>query len=185
MEIVSEPDMRSPEEARHYLTTLHTILQYVGVSTANLQDGSFRCDANISIRPRGSAELMSRVEVKNMNSFRAVYNALQYEVDRQVRLVDDGGKVAQETRGWSEERNATVPQRSKEYAHDYRTTSPSPTCRLWCSIPRGSRGCGPDCPSCHRRDGPESWNNTDSPFTMRTGSLARGPWRISSRLPWT
>ena len=120
MEVVSEPDMRSPEEARHYLTTLHTILQYVGVSTANLQDGSFRCDANISIRPRGSAELMSRVEVKNMNSFRAVYNALQYEVDRQVRLVGDGGKVAQETRGWSEERNATVPQRSKEYAHDYR-----------------------------------------------------------------
>ena len=120
MEIVSEPDMRSPDEARQYLTNLHSILQYLGVSTGNMQDGSFRCDANVSIRPVGSNELMSRVEVKNMNSFRAVYNALIYEVDRQVRTVGDGGRVAQETRGWAEERNATVSQRSKEYAHDYR-----------------------------------------------------------------
>ena len=120
MEIVSEPDMRSPEEARHYLTRVHSILQYLGVSTGNMQDGSFRCDANVSIRPVGSNELMSKVEVKNMNSFRAVYNALIYEVDRQVKTVGDGGKVAQETRGWVEERNATVSQRSKEYAHDYR-----------------------------------------------------------------
>ena len=120
MEIVSEPDMRSPEAARRYLTGLHSILQYLGVSTGNMQEGSFRCDANVSIRPAGSTEFMPRVEVKNMNSFRAVYNALKYEVDRQVNVVEDGERVVQETRGWVEERNVTVSQRSKEYAHDYR-----------------------------------------------------------------
>ena len=120
MEIVSEPDMRSPEQGREYLTSLHSILQYLGVSTGSMQEGSFRCDANVSIRPLGSEELMPRVEVKNMNSFRAVYNSLVYEVQRQTSLVKDGGVVSQETRGWVEERNATVSQRSKEYAHDYR-----------------------------------------------------------------
>ena len=120
MEIVSEPDMRSPDEARQYLTSVHSILQYLGVSTGNMQEGSFRCDANVSIRPAGSTELMAKVEVKNMNSFRAVYNALKYEVDRQIRTVEDGGKVVQETRGWVEEDSATVSHRSKEYAHDYR-----------------------------------------------------------------
>ena len=120
MEIVSEPDMRSPEEARLYLTSLHSILQYLGVTTGNMQEGSFRCDANVSIRPEGSTGFMPRVEVKNMNSFRAVYNALKHEVGRQIRVVEDGGTVSQETRGWVEERNETVSQRSKEYAHDYR-----------------------------------------------------------------
>ena len=120
MEIVSEPDMRSAEEARQYLTSVHSILQYLGVSTGNMQDGSFRCDANVSVRPVGSSELMARVEVKNMNSFRAVYHSVEYETGRQVRIVEDGGKVAQETRGWVEDRNLTVSQRSKEYAHDYR-----------------------------------------------------------------
>ena len=120
MEIVSEPDMRSPDQARQYLTDLHSILRYLGVSTANMQDGNFRCDANVSIRPSGSAEYMSRVEVKNMNSFRAVYNALKYEIERQVRIVEDGAKVTQETRGWLEDRSVTVSHRSKEYAHDYR-----------------------------------------------------------------
>ena len=120
MEVVSEPDLRSPEEARNYLTTLHSILQYLGVSTGNMQDGSFRCDANISIRPKGSSEYGTRSETKNMNSFRSVYLALQFEVERQRRVVEAGGRVAQETRGWVEEQNVTVPQRSKEYAHDYR-----------------------------------------------------------------
>ena len=120
MEIVSEPDIRSPDEARHYLTSLHAILQYLGVSTGHMQEGSFRCDANVSIRPLGSTEYMPRAEVKNMNSFRAVYNALSYEVERQIGVVEYGGTVVQETRGWVEERNVTVSQRSKEYAHDYR-----------------------------------------------------------------
>jgi aspartyl-tRNA(Asn)/glutamyl-tRNA(Gln) amidotransferase subunit B len=120
MEIVSAPDMRSPEEARAYLTTLHSIVQYLGVSAANMQEGNFRCDANVSIRPRGSAQHGTRTEVKNMNSFRSVYLALNYEVERQRRVLEDGGQVVQETRGWIEERNVTVSQRSKEYAHDYR-----------------------------------------------------------------
>ena len=120
MEIVSKPDLRSPEQARQYLTALHSLVQYLGVSTANMQDGNFRCDANVSIRPRGSAAYGTRTEVKNMNSLRAVYQALEYEVARQQRVVADGGSVVQETRGWVEERGVTVAQRSKEYAHDYR-----------------------------------------------------------------
>jgi aspartyl-tRNA(Asn)/glutamyl-tRNA(Gln) amidotransferase subunit B len=120
MEIVSEPDLRSAEEARLYLTGLRSILRYLEVSTGNMQDGSFRCDANVSIRPAGSREFMSRVEVKNMNSFRAVRDALEYEIGRQTRVVDQGGAVVQETRGWVEDRRATVSQRSKEHAHDYR-----------------------------------------------------------------
>ena len=120
MEVVSAPDLRSAEEARTYLMTLHSILQYLGVSTANMQDGNFRCDANISIRPEGSAEYGTRTEIKNMNSFRSVYLALQFEEQRQRRVSDEGGRVIQETRGWVEERNVTVSQRSKEYAHDYR-----------------------------------------------------------------
>ena len=120
MEIVSMPDMRSPEEARAYLMTIHSMVQYLGVSTANMQDGSFRCDANISIRPRGATELSTRAEVKNMNSFRSVFQALNYEAERQRRVLEDGGRVVQETRGWLEDRGVSVSQRSKEYAHDYR-----------------------------------------------------------------
>ncbi len=120
MEIVSRPDLSSPEEARAYLTTLHAILVYLGVSTGNMQDGSFRCDANVSIRPEGSAEYGKRTEIKNVNSFHNVFLALQYEVERQRRVLDGGGEVVQETRGWVDDRNVTVSQRSKEYAHDYR-----------------------------------------------------------------
>jgi aspartyl-tRNA(Asn)/glutamyl-tRNA(Gln) amidotransferase subunit B len=120
MEIVSEPDIRSSEEARQYLIKLRAILQYLGVSSADMEKGSFRCDANISIRHHGAEELRSKVEVKNMNSLRAVFHALEYEFDRQVRITEDGGRVPQETRGWVEERGVTVSQRSKEHAHDYR-----------------------------------------------------------------
>ncbi len=120
MEIVSEPDMRSAKEARAYLTKLRTILRYIGASTANMEEGSFRCDANISLRPAGSEELGTKVEVKNMNSFRSVYNALVFESERQSRVLDGGGRIAQETRGWVEDRGVTVSQRSKEYASDYR-----------------------------------------------------------------
>ena len=120
MEVVSKPDLRSPEEARQYLTALHSMVQYLGVSTANMQDGNFRCDANVSIRPQGSRIYGTRAEIKNMNSFRSVYQALEYEVERQRHVIEDGGAVVQETRGWVEERAVTVSQRSKEYAHDYR-----------------------------------------------------------------
>jgi aspartyl-tRNA(Asn)/glutamyl-tRNA(Gln) amidotransferase subunit B len=120
MEIVGEPDITSPEEARLYLMKLRTILQYLGVSTGNMEEGSFRCDANISIKPAGSKELLHKVEVKNMNSFKAVYRALDYEAKRQVEVTENNGKLVQETRGWVEDKGITVSQRSKEYAHDYR-----------------------------------------------------------------
>ncbi|MDD5288107.1 MAG: Asp-tRNA(Asn)/Glu-tRNA(Gln) amidotransferase subunit GatB [Dehalococcoidales bacterium] len=120
MEIVGEPDLRSPEEARQYLMKLHSILQYIGVSTANMEEGSFRCDANISIRPEGSDKLLAKVEVKNMNSFRAVFRALEYEAQRQRKATEEGKRLVQETRGWVEEEGKTVSQRSKEFAHDYR-----------------------------------------------------------------
>ncbi len=120
MEIVGEPDLRSPEEARAYLVKLRQILRYIGVSKANMEEGNFRCDANISLRPMGASEYGQRAEVKNMNSFRAVYNALRFEVDRQAALLDAGERVPQETRGWVETEARTVSQRSKEAAHDYR-----------------------------------------------------------------
>jgi aspartyl-tRNA(Asn)/glutamyl-tRNA(Gln) amidotransferase subunit B len=120
MEIVGEPDLRSPEEARQYLIKLRSILQYLGVSTGNMEEGSFRCDANISIRPMGSTELGPKVEVKNLNSFKAVYLAMEYEAQRQRKAAAEGRKLVQETRGWVEAEGKTVSQRSKEYAHDYR-----------------------------------------------------------------
>jgi aspartyl-tRNA(Asn)/glutamyl-tRNA(Gln) amidotransferase subunit B len=120
MEIVGEPDLRTPEEARQYLLKLHAILCHLGVSTANMEEGSFRCDANVSIRPTGSTRLLAKVEVKNMNSFRAVYRALEYDAERQRRVVVEGGRIVQETRGWVEAEGKTVSQRSKEFAHDYR-----------------------------------------------------------------
>ena len=120
MEVVGEPDIRYPEEARQYLIKLRSILRYLDVSNANMEEGSFRCDANVSIRPEGSSEFLTKVEVKNMNSFRAVYRAMEYEVKRQTKALGQGKKLTQETRGWVEEKGITVSQRSKEYAHDYR-----------------------------------------------------------------
>jgi len=120
MEIVSEPEISFPEEARDYLIKLRNILRYLGVSTGNMEEGSFRCDANISIRPLGSKELLSKVEVKNMNSFKAVYQAMKYESERQREVLEEGGELVQETRGWIDEKGITVTQRTKEYADDYR-----------------------------------------------------------------
>ena len=120
MEIVSEPDMRSPEEANEYLTNLHSIIRFVETSTANMEEGSFRCDANISIRPVGSEELGAKVEIKNVNSFRSVFRALKHEETRQRKLLESGQTIEQETRGWSDERGTTLSQRTKEYAADYR-----------------------------------------------------------------
>ena len=120
MEIVGEPDLKSAEEARAYLTQLHSILQYTGVSAANMEEGNFRCDANISVRPEGETQLGTKVEIKNMNSFRAVARALEYEAERQVAVIESGGRVIQETRGWVEGSGETVSQRTKEGASDYR-----------------------------------------------------------------
>ncbi|HET9921500.1 MAG TPA: Asp-tRNA(Asn)/Glu-tRNA(Gln) amidotransferase subunit GatB [Ktedonobacteraceae bacterium] len=120
MEIVSEPDMRSPLEARLYMQKLREILVYLGVSSGRMEEGSLRCDANISVRPRGQKELGVKTEIKNMNSFRAVERALAYEAQRQTAMLRAGQTIHQETRGWVETKGITVPQRSKEQAHDYR-----------------------------------------------------------------
>ena len=120
METVSEPDMRSPEEAHSFLTTLHSIIRYIGASSANMEEGSFRCDANISIRPKGATELGPKVEVKNMNSFRSVVGALEYETERQINRAQKGERIVQETRGWVDDKNITVSQRVKEGSSDYR-----------------------------------------------------------------
>ncbi len=120
IEIVSEPDIRSPEEARLYLEKMKAILQYTGVSDCKMEEGSLRCDANISVRPVGQKEFGTRTELKNMNSFRALQKALEYEVERQIDVLEDGGRVIQETRTWDEARGITLSMRSKEEAHDYR-----------------------------------------------------------------
>jgi len=120
MEIVSEPDMRSPLEARLYMQKLREILVYLGVSSGRMEEGSLRCDANISVRPRGQEELGVKTEIKNMNSFRSVERALVYEAQRQLELLRSGKPISQETRGWVETEGKTVSQRSKEQAHDYR-----------------------------------------------------------------
>ena len=120
MEIVSEPDMRSAEEARLYMQKLREILVYLGVSSGRMEEGSLRCDANVSVRPRGTQALGTKTEIKNMNSFRAVERAIEYEAQRQMDILRSGGVVHQETRGWVEDRGITVGQRSKEQAHDYR-----------------------------------------------------------------
>ena len=119
-EIVSEPDMRTPEEAFAYLTSLKQILQYAGVSDCDMEKGSLRADANLSLRSAGSAKLGTKTEVKNLNSFRHLVKALQHEIERQAGVLDAGGTIAQETRLWDDAANRTEVMRSKEFAHDYR-----------------------------------------------------------------
>lgn len=120
VEIVSEPDLSSPEEARAYLEKLRAIMQYCDVSDVKMEEGSMRCDANISLRPQGQKEFGIRAELKNMNSFRGVLRGLEYEQYRQAEILDDGGQVVQETRRWDEAQGKTFSMRGKEEAHDYR-----------------------------------------------------------------
>jgi aspartyl-tRNA(Asn)/glutamyl-tRNA(Gln) amidotransferase subunit B len=120
MEIVSEPDMRSPREAVEYMKKLRTILRYLGVCDGNMEQGSLRCDANVSVRQVGQKEYGIRTEVKNINSFKFVEKALEYEIKRQIKLLEDGGKVIQETRLWDSKIGITESMRGKEEAHDYR-----------------------------------------------------------------
>ena len=120
LEIVSEPDMRSSDEARAYMEELRTTLRYIGVCDGNLEEGSMRCDANISIRPKGQEEFGTRAEIKNVNSFRALQRAIEYEIDRQIDLVEAGEEVVQETRLWDDNQGITKSMRGKEDAHDYR-----------------------------------------------------------------
>lgn len=120
LEIVSEPDMRSAKEAIAYLKTLHALVRYLGICDGNMQEGSFRCDANVSIRPRGETKLGTRTEIKNVNSFRFVERAINYEIDRQITVLESGGTINQETLLYDSVRNETRTMRSKEEANDYR-----------------------------------------------------------------
>ncbi|HTB72764.1 MAG TPA: Asp-tRNA(Asn)/Glu-tRNA(Gln) amidotransferase subunit GatB [Polyangiaceae bacterium] len=120
VEIVGDPDLRSGAEAAEYLRTLREILVFIGVNDGNLEEGSFRCDANVSIRPIGETKLGTRVELKNINSFRFVEKAIAYEIERQAGVLAGGGRIVQETRGWNEDKGTTFSMRSKEEAQDYR-----------------------------------------------------------------
>jgi aspartyl-tRNA(Asn)/glutamyl-tRNA(Gln) amidotransferase subunit B len=119
-EIVSDPDLRTPDEAFEYLTRMKEILLYCGVSDCNMEEGSLRADVNVSIRPRGQQELGTKAEIKNVNSFRYVRMALEYEIERQIEVIEEGGKIVQETRLWNAGEGRTYSMRSKEAAHDYR-----------------------------------------------------------------
>ena len=120
IEIVSEPDISSPDEAYEYLTRLKEIILYTGVSDCNMEEGSLRCDANVSVRPRGQKEFGTKIEVKNVNSFRFIRQALEYEIERQIGVIESGGKISQETRLYNATEGKTYGMRSKEQAHDYR-----------------------------------------------------------------
>ena len=120
MEIVSEPDIRSPEEAGAYLRQLRSIVRYLGISDGNMEEGSFRCDANVSIRPKGTEPFGTRTELKNLNSFKHVEKAISFEINRQKEILEDGGQVVQETRLWDPDKNRSTSMRGKEEAHDYR-----------------------------------------------------------------
>jgi aspartyl-tRNA(Asn)/glutamyl-tRNA(Gln) amidotransferase subunit B len=153
IEIVSEPDLHGPEEAHAYLTALRAVLLYASVSDGNMEEGSLRCDANVSVRPRGAAALGTRAEIKNLNSFRHVARAIGHEIARQVALVESGRAVVQETRLWNAERGETAPMRSKEEAHDYRyfpepDLLPLVVCAEWISEVRRSL---PELPAERRR----------------------------------
>src|SRR5277367_6319650 len=120
IEIVSEPDIRTPTEAYSYLTTLKQVLEYTDVSDCNMEEGSLRCDANVSVRLRGAPKFGTKVEAKNLNSFRYLAHALEYEIERQIGVLEAGGTVTQETRLWNVAGGRTEAMRSKEFAHDYR-----------------------------------------------------------------
>jgi aspartyl-tRNA(Asn)/glutamyl-tRNA(Gln) amidotransferase subunit B len=120
LEIVSEPDMRSAKEAVAYMKKIHTLVRYLEICDGNMQEGSFRCDANVSVRPKGQEKFGTRAEIKNLNSFRFVEKAIQFEVARQIELIESGGKVVQETRLYDSDKDETRPMRSKEEANDYR-----------------------------------------------------------------
>ena len=178
MEIVGEPDIRSPEEARQYLIQLRSILQYLGVSTGNMEEGTFRCDANISIRPAGATELTTKVEIKNMNSFRAVFSALDYEAKRQRKAIEDGETIVQETRGWDDTSGITLSQRSKEYAHDYRyfpepDLPPLTVSRQWVEEIRVKL---PEMPVARRQRFINEYGLSDYDAGLLTATKAQADW---------
>ena len=175
MEIVSEPDIRSAEEARQYLIKLQQILRYLGVSRANLEDGNMRCEPNVSLRPVGRAKFGTKVELKNLNSFRAVYLGIEFEIERQRALLDAGKRVAQETRGWREETSSTVSQRSKELAEDYRyfPEPDLPTLSFRPAYIDELRGRMPELPDAKRERFMEQYGLTEYEANLLTATVDR------------
>ena len=175
MEIVSEPDMRSAEEARAYLTKLRQILRYISASRANMEEGNMRCEPNVSIRPVGESALGAKVELKNINSLRHAYDAIKFEVDRQTQLLESGGRVTQETRGWREDTRQSVAQRSKEFADDYRYF-PEPDLPI-VTVDRACvddiRSRMPELPDARRRRFKDQYDLSDYDSRVLTESRAR------------
>jgi len=172
IEIVSEPDMRSPEEAHAYYSTLRTILVYLGVTDGNMEEGSLRCDANVSLRPRGQAAFGTKAELKNLNSFKFVQRALEYEIRRQTDLLARGGSVTQETRQYDPAEDRTSTMRSKEEAHDYRyfpepDLLPLQVDEAWIEEVRGGL---PELPAARRRRFVEKWGLKDQSAQVLTAS---------------
>ena len=178
MEIVTEPDARSPAEAVAYLTKLRQILRYIGVSDADMEEGNFRCEPNLSLRPKGSDTYGSKVELKNLNSFRAALRGTEFEVERQAKLLNAGRKVVSETRGWREETQETASQRSKEEAHDYRyfpepDLPPIAVSREWVEeIRRGL----PELPDARRARFVAQFGLTDYEANLLTESRAKADY---------
>jgi aspartyl-tRNA(Asn)/glutamyl-tRNA(Gln) amidotransferase subunit B len=178
MEIVTEPDARSPAEAVAYLTKLRQILRYIGVSDADMEQGNFRCEPNLSLRPKGSDRFGSKVELKNLNSFRAALRGMEFEVERQTKLLNAGQKVISETRGWREDTQETASQRSKEEAHDYRYF-PEPdlpelaVAREWVQELRAAL---PELPEARRARFVSQYGLTDYEANLLTESRARADY---------
>ncbi len=178
MEIVSEPDIRSPREAAEYMKKLRAILRYLGVCDGNLEQGSLRCDANVSVRPAGQKEFGTRAEVKNINSFRYVEKAIEYEIRRQIRIIEDGGTVIQETRLWDPNRGVTESMRSKEEAHDYRyfpdpDLVPIVVDRTWVTSIRDSL---PELPDAKRERFVSSYGLPEYDADQLTAERANANW---------
>jgi aspartyl-tRNA(Asn)/glutamyl-tRNA(Gln) amidotransferase subunit B len=172
MEIVSEPDLRSADEARQYVVELRAILQYLGINNGDMESGQLRCDANVSLRPVGQAEFGTKVEIKNMNSFRAIHRAIEYEIIRQTEVLETGGRLVQETRGWNDARGLTVSQRTKEFAEDYRyfpepDLPPLEVSRQWVEEIRASL---PELPAARRERFITSYGLTAYDASLLTSS---------------
>jgi aspartyl-tRNA(Asn)/glutamyl-tRNA(Gln) amidotransferase subunit B len=182
MEIVTEPDARSPAEAVAYLTKLRQILRYIGVSDADMEQGNFRCEPNLSLRPRGSEAFGAKVELKNLNSFRAALRGTEFEVERQTKLLNQGKKVVSETRGWREDSQETASQRSKEEAHDYRyfpepDLPPIAVSREWVEEIRGSL---PELPDARRARFVAEYDLTGYEANLLTESRAKADYYETS-----
>jgi len=178
LEIVTEPDMRTPEQARLFMQELKSIMEHLEVSDCKMEEGSLRCDANVSLRPVGSGELGVKTEVKNMNSFRALYRALDYEIRRQRELLESGGEVVQETRHWDADANVTTPLRTKEYAYDYRYF-PEPDLvplELDREFVEGVRASLPELPADRRQRFREAYGLPPHDAALLTSSKAMGDY---------